>query len=58
MTDGAPTSSNQLAAPEPLSKDEPLAAEFITLAEAIGRCLARLHYAAEQRRLTQQEPPA
>jgi hypothetical protein len=33
MTDAAPTSSNQLAAPGLFSKDEPLAAGFITLAE-------------------------
>jgi hypothetical protein len=57
MTDGAATSPDQPPAPEPTSKDGPLAAEFIALAEAIGRGLARGHYATEQRRSTRQKPP-
>ena len=53
MTDGGSTSLT----PERSITDGPLAPELVKLAEAIGRALAREHYAAEQRRLTRQKLP-
>ena len=44
MTNSAPTSPSAERSPN----DAPLAPEFIKLAEAIGRGLAREHYTAEQ----------